>query len=173
MTEASRHRTGHLLQRISLLFVACFTVLALGACATTDRPIDNGEQGKEQEDPVPVKICPDLSARVFERQALELLDEGEDQAAREKLDCALKLNPGSRQASLLLEQLDADPVAYLGSEYFDYTVKSSETLSKIAQLMYGDASRWREIYTANEDEMGASGRLRVGQVLVIPEGRVR
>ena len=53
----------------------------------------------------------------------------------------------------------------------EYQVKKGDSLTKIAQLMYADATRWKEIYTANSDKMGTSGRLRVGQVLVIPEGR--
>lgn len=47
-----------------------------------------------------------------------------------------------------------------------YTVKSGDTLSKLAIQFYGDMARWREIATANKLEN--PNLIRVGQQLVIP-----
>ncbi len=47
-----------------------------------------------------------------------------------------------------------------------YTVRSRDTLSAIAQVFYGDHTRWREIAKANG--LSNPGALRVGQVLTIP-----
>jgi hypothetical protein len=47
-----------------------------------------------------------------------------------------------------------------------YTVKKGDTLRKIAQKCYGDRSKFRKIQQANQ--LGPSGRLKVGQVLRIP-----
>jgi hypothetical protein len=49
-----------------------------------------------------------------------------------------------------------------------YTVKSGDTLSGIAQSVYGDRNRWRDIYDANRDRLVHSDGIRVGQTLVIP-----
>ena len=54
----------------------------------------------------------------------------------------------------------------------DYTqwheVKSGETLSKIAQHYYGDASLYPKIFEANKDVLKDPDKIRVGQKLRIP-----
>ena len=51
-----------------------------------------------------------------------------------------------------------------------YTVKSGDSLSKIAKRFYGDASQWNRIYEANRDLIGKNPDLiRPGQDLVIPQ----
>jgi len=47
-----------------------------------------------------------------------------------------------------------------------YTVKSGDTLSKIALAVYGDGSKYPLIQKANN--LSDPGKIRVGQVLVIP-----
>lgn len=48
-----------------------------------------------------------------------------------------------------------------------YTVRSGDTLTKIARKFYG-TSNYAPIYEANKDRMKSPGDLRVGQTLVIP-----
>jgi len=51
----------------------------------------------------------------------------------------------------------------------DYEVTSGDTLSKIAEKVYGDASKWHQIYEANRDLIGLDpNKLQVGQNLNIP-----
>lgn len=50
-----------------------------------------------------------------------------------------------------------------------YTVQSGDTLSSIARQVYGNSSRWREIYEANRDQLPRPEALRPGQVLRIPQ----
>lgn len=54
----------------------------------------------------------------------------------------------------------------------DYTqwheVKSGETLSKLAQRYYGDASLYPKIFEANKDVLKDPNMIRVGQKLRIP-----
>jgi nucleoid-associated protein YgaU len=50
-----------------------------------------------------------------------------------------------------------------------YTVVKGDTLSKIAQSMYGDANKWRKIYEANTDLITNPDVIHPGQVLKIPE----
>lgn len=51
-----------------------------------------------------------------------------------------------------------------------YVVKAGDSLSKIAQAVYGDASRWKEIYEANKDKLKNPDQIKPGQELVIPSG---
>ncbi len=49
-----------------------------------------------------------------------------------------------------------------------HVVRSGDTLSSIAREVYGNASRWREIFDANRDTLPTEHSLRVGQTLKIP-----
>jgi LysM repeat protein len=49
-----------------------------------------------------------------------------------------------------------------------YTVQPGDTLSSIAKQIYGRASLWRIIFDANRDILDEPGRIKPGQVLVIP-----
>jgi 5'-nucleotidase / UDP-sugar diphosphatase len=59
----------------------------------------------------------------------------------------------------------ASPVA--GEQ--EYEVQSGDTLLSIAEQFYGDATRWRPIYDANKDTIGADpDKLKLGMKLKIP-----
>ena len=49
-----------------------------------------------------------------------------------------------------------------------YTVKSGDTLSKIAREFYGDANAYHRIFDANRDKLTDPNKIDVGQVLSIP-----
>lgn len=49
-----------------------------------------------------------------------------------------------------------------------YTVKSGDTLSKIAKQHYGDASKYPKIFEANRPMLGDPDKIYPGQVLRIP-----
>lgn len=49
-----------------------------------------------------------------------------------------------------------------------HEVKAGETLSKIAQRYYGDASLYPKIFEANRDVLKDPNLIRVGQKLRIP-----
>lgn len=50
-----------------------------------------------------------------------------------------------------------------------YTVQSGDSLSKIAQRFYDNASQWERIYEANKAHMKGPHDLKVGAVLTIPD----
>ena len=50
-----------------------------------------------------------------------------------------------------------------------YTVERGDTLSEIAQRLYGRASRWHAIFDANRDQLDDPDRIEPGQVLKIPD----
>ena len=49
-----------------------------------------------------------------------------------------------------------------------YTVKSGDSLSKIAQALTGDLQNWKAIYEANRDQIKDPNLIHPGQVLRIP-----
>lgn len=49
-----------------------------------------------------------------------------------------------------------------------YTVKSGDSLSKIAKHVYGDADKWHAIYEANKDKIKNPDLIHPGEVLTLP-----
>jgi nucleoid-associated protein YgaU len=49
-----------------------------------------------------------------------------------------------------------------------YTVKSGDTLSKIAKEHLGDANAYMKIFNANKDQLTDPDKIKPGQVLKIP-----
>ena len=52
--------------------------------------------------------------------------------------------------------------------YAKYTVKSGDSLGKIAKHFYEDAKLYTEIFKANTDILDHPDRIEVGQILTIP-----
>src|SRR6266542_3258202 len=53
-------------------------------------------------------------------------------------------------------------------EHQTYTVQPGDTLSRISQQFYGDASQYMRIYQANRDKLSDPNKIQVGQKLTIP-----
>jgi nucleoid-associated protein YgaU len=49
-----------------------------------------------------------------------------------------------------------------------YTVKSGDTLSRIAKEHFGDANAYMKIFEANRDQLSDPDKIKPGQVLKIP-----
>ena len=49
-----------------------------------------------------------------------------------------------------------------------YTVEKGDSLSKIAQKVYGKASLWKQIYEANQDHIKDPDLIYPGQILRLP-----
>ncbi len=49
-----------------------------------------------------------------------------------------------------------------------YTVKSGDSLSKIAKQFYGDGSKWKIIHSANSAKIPNPDMIHPGQELIIP-----
>jgi len=49
-----------------------------------------------------------------------------------------------------------------------YTVKSGDTLSKLAKDIYGDAKLYPKIFDINKDQLKNPDQIKVGQVLKLP-----
>jgi nucleoid-associated protein YgaU len=59
--------------------------------------------------------------------------------------------------------------AATGGAATTYTVKSGDTLSKIAKDYLGNASAYMDIFNANRDQLTDPNQIKPGQVLKIPQ----
>lgn len=55
-----------------------------------------------------------------------------------------------------------------GASARSYTVKSGDTLSKIAKQVYGDANQWKKIHSANADLIRDPDKIQPGWTLTLP-----
>jgi nucleoid-associated protein YgaU len=65
----------------------------------------------------------------------------------------------------IVGDIKVDPNAKAESTY---TVKSGDTLSKIAKEHLGDANAYMKIFNANKDQLSDPDKIKPGQVLKIP-----
>lgn len=49
-----------------------------------------------------------------------------------------------------------------------HVVAKGDTLYSLARQYYGNQSKWRDIYTANQSQLADPNQIKVGQKLVIP-----
>ena len=64
---------------------------------------------------------------------------------------------------------DTSPTSTAPAPAKTYTVQRGDTLEKIAEKFYGAADQWGKIFAANADALSASGGLKPGMNLQIPE----
>ena len=67
----------------------------------------------------------------------------------------------------VIAEIKIDPNAKQAQQT-TYTVKSGDTLSKIAKEHLGDASAYMKIFEANKDQLNDPDKIKPGQVLKIP-----
>lgn len=97
-----------------------------------------------------------------------MLEEGRWKEARRRLQDVLAADPDQHLARRLLEQLDADPQAYLGPAHRTHTVAAGDTLSGLAARDLGDPLEF--LILARYNRIAYPKVLQVGQVLKIPTG---
>lgn len=139
---------------------------ALGGCATQPAP----QPAPPPIEPVPappppVEVPPGTAKELF-RDGVEALQQGDGEKARPLLRQVLVLDPEHRHAAGLLEQIDADPLAMLGAEYFAYKVQPGDTLSRIAKRFLEDPFKFYIL--ARYNGIGLSDRLEAGRTIRIP-----
>ena len=66
------------------------------------------------------------------------------------------------------DEVQADIKAERSDIHGMYTVKSGDTLSKIAKSALDDGNRYMDIFNANKDKLKDPNMIQPGQVLVIP-----
>jgi nucleoid-associated protein YgaU len=85
------------------------------------------------------------------------------EADRRKAEQAIEAKFGRVSNHLEVQVAPGGPAAAR-----QYTVRSGDTLSKIAIEVYGDASQWRKIHAANADLISDPDKIQTGWTLNLP-----
>jgi hypothetical protein len=135
-----------------LLTIAC--ALFLAACS-------HGPTAKVQ----PVRMSPQMVAGEVDMVAA-LLDNGETEAARTRVDAALLHDPQNPLLLMLRDSMILDPQELLGPRSYAYTVREGETMSVLAQRFLGN--RLKAYQLARYNNIARPADLGEGHVLQIP-----
>ncbi len=145
--------------------------VGLLASACTEKKVAQTPQAA----PTPVAVIqpkpqftatPGLSAKDRLKRSIMLLGNGEEGQARAELEAYLIESPNSDTGRILIEQIDRDPRDLLGYQSFNYTLKSGETLSVIADRYMGD--RYKFWALAKYNNIAVPAGVSVGQSILIP-----
>ncbi len=147
---------------VLLLAALAVAILAQVSCTTTEPTKPTTE-----ESAVVVPPVEQLTPRERVRRALDRFQNGEAKQAEQDLRLVLKEKPQYTLVRDLLKQFEVDPEEYLGKEYFEYQVRSGESLSLIAERFLGDNLKF--IVLARYNRLAVPGRLVAGQTLRIPK----
>lgn len=118
------------------------------------------------EGPAPGSPAARTQATQLLRQALEHLNDGNEDTAKDEIDRALALDPGNRLGTCLQKGMTADPVATLGRESTTYTVRPGDTLGSIATRALGEGCEFYLL--ARYNGIKVPKQLAAGQTLRIP-----
>jgi len=102
------------------------------------------------------------SAPAKEKSAVQVAEAKSKLVASEE-----KVKPVSKQIPEGKEKVPVSAPAPKASTQ-QYTVKAGDTLSKIAEQVYGTNAKWEKIYEANRDSLKNPNYIYVGMKLVIP-----
>ena len=109
----------------------------------------------------------DKEMEEIRRRRQELAKEREAEASKGELDIEQEVEDIRKQKAAAISKAEpAEPEETAEAQI--YVVKAGDSLSKIAEKVYGDASRWREIYKANKDQIEDPKLIRPGWELRIP-----
>lgn len=161
---------------LSMRFILLCSVIALvSACAapTAPAPAQNGlaaaapvaSEVSAAAPTLPPPATPQLAQKMA-LAAVDLLEAGNEEQAKSELERVLAGDPHNKLAQNLLRQIAADPVALLGRESFQYTVRSSDTLSRIAGRFLGDIYSFYIL--ARYNDIKVPRQVAGGQVIRIP-----
>ena len=114
----------------------------------------------------PVTPAAQQQAQKLALATAELLESGNEEQARTELKRALGLDPQNKLAQNLTRQMAADPATMLGRESFAYTMRPSDTLSRIAGRFLGDVYAFYIL--ARYNDIKVPKQVSSGQVIRIP-----
>lgn len=90
-------------------------------------------------------------------------------AEKQKAEQALKQATDMEVANYLEVTPMGDSASGATADMEPYTVKSGDTLRKIAQRFYGDEMKWHAIRDANREKLPDPDKIQVGMRLNIPK----
>ncbi|MCU7906110.1 MAG: LysM peptidoglycan-binding domain-containing protein [Candidatus Thiodiazotropha sp. (ex Epidulcina cf. delphinae)] len=100
------------------------------------------------------------------RKALQQLEQGDYDNAHNQLTWALQEKPTLQIATKLLEQMNADPIEYLGLKNFFYDVEPGDSLSIIAKKFLNDPLKF--VILARYNKLENPSKLAPGQRIRVP-----
>jgi LysM repeat protein len=119
-----------------------------------------------------------LDGRLAAAEARVTQLQGETQALMEQESQAVVPDPVEEDSDADRQVIDVPAMTSSADEPDDlvggavkpavYLVRADDTLSRISDKVYGDASAWRRIYDANRDVLATPDELAPGMTLVIP-----
>ena len=154
------------------LILLCATATLLGACAApaVKAPVPHtAPEPVKVEAPVALAPPPPSTPQQAQKLAIaaaDLLETGNEEQAKAELQRVLAGDPNNKLAQNLLRQITADPVALLGRESFPYTVRPTDTLSRIAGRFLGDIYAFYIL--ARYNDIKIPRQVSGGQVIRIP-----
>jgi tetratricopeptide (TPR) repeat protein len=168
------------MKRVALLLAAAVILTGCETPPATPAKPPGGSPAPAQPTPPPPPPAPpappvpapppspaqQTQAQKTAMQAVDLLETGNEDQATIELKRALELDPNNKLAQNLMRQITADPQATLGRESFAYTVRPSDTLSRIAQRFLGDVYAFYILARYNGIEVPK--KVASGQVIRIP-----
>lgn len=155
------------------LILLCSAAALLGACAAPPAkappapPVESAVKAEAPAAPVgpPPPATPQLAQKLA-IAAADLLEAGNEEQAKADLQRVLAGDPNNKLAQNLLRQISADPVTALGRESFAYTVRATDTLSRIAGRFLGDIYSFYIL--ARYNDIKIPRQVAGGQVIRIP-----
>jgi tetratricopeptide (TPR) repeat protein len=161
-----------MLEKISRVLLA-LGFLGLTACIGTEtresEPQSVTIEPQVEVAPEPSLPPDDLPPSERVRKAIQLLQKGDMEAARNQLDWALQDKPSLQIAKKLRAQLDADPIETLGRKYFMYRVQPGDSLSIIAKRYLDDPLKF--VILARYNGIEQPNLLQTGQRIKVPGSR--
>ncbi|MCU7890718.1 MAG: LysM peptidoglycan-binding domain-containing protein [Candidatus Thiodiazotropha sp. (ex Ustalcina ferruginea)] len=150
-----------------ILIITLFTLIIIGCEALGPRkqpePVEPEPQEEVQTIPQPTdSLTP--SQRV--RKALQQLEHGDYENAHNQLTWALQEKPTLQIATNLLQQMEADPIEYLGLKSFFYDVESGDSLSIISKKFLNDPLKF--VILARYNKLDNPSKLAPGQRIRVP-----
>ena len=155
-----------------IAFLLSILLLApLAGCVTLGGSTEETAPGAKgaQQQAMLFEPEPGLTPRERYRKSLSLLESGEAGRARAELQAYLREAPDGRYANRsrdLLRQIDVDPKAELGEEYFLYTMQSGDSLSSVSKRYLDDALKFYVL--ARYNDLDNPSQIKVGQVIKVP-----
>jgi tetratricopeptide (TPR) repeat protein len=151
--------------KLALLLAACINLAACQQLVLRPQPEPVAEQPPKEVEPQPLPPPDTMPASQRVRKALQQLELGDYENARNQLNWALLEKPELQIADNLLTQIDADPIDYLGVKNFYYQVENGDSLSIIAEKFLDDPMKFvilaRYNHLDNPSKLAPGDRIRV------------
>jgi tetratricopeptide (TPR) repeat protein len=157
------------IQDFTQILIISLSSLSLSACVALSPQQEPEPVQPEPEEEVveTIPTPPDsLTPSQRVRKALQQLEHGEYENARLQLTWALQEKPTLQIAMNLLQQMDVDPIDYLGMKSFFYEVEPGDSLSIIAKKFLNDPFKF--VVLARYNKLENPSKLAPGQRIRVP-----